>query len=248
MRVTQNQRTGLGFRGHSGKSQTNEWLTPPSVIAALGGAESFDLDPSSPVVRPWPTARYHYTEADNGLLLPWFGRVFLNPPYSNPLIGQFLERMARHDCGVALIFARTETEAFFRHVWGGASALLFLEGRLSFHRVDGSRAPGNAGAPSVLCAYGQDDAEVLGDCDIAGQFVPLKLPRSFAVLALNSTWPEVVTSWLREQAGPVRLADLYRALQRHPKARGNPNYPAKIRQVLQQGAGRRVDRGVWVAA
>ena len=31
-----------------------EWLTPPYVLDALG---EFDLDPCSPVVRPWDTAK-----------------------------------------------------------------------------------------------------------------------------------------------------------------------------------------------
>lgn len=239
---------GLGFRGHAAKSATDEWLTPPSLVAALGGADAFDLDPASPANRPWPTAQHHYTAADNGLLLPWFGRVWLNPPYSNPLIGRFMGRLVEHGRGVALIFARTETETFFRHVWAEASAVLFLSGRLHFHRLDGTRAPGNAGAPSVLCAYGMADAEILGDCSIAGQFVPLRLPRSFAVLALAATWPELVASVLREQSGPVRLTDIYRLVRGHPKARRNRHVEAKVRQVLQQGAGRRIAPGVWEAA
>ena len=55
----------IGIGGHhSARSRTNEWLTPPSVLQALG---PFDLDPCAPVTRPWPTAREHYTEIDNGL-------------------------------------------------------------------------------------------------------------------------------------------------------------------------------------
>lgn len=237
--------SGLRFRGHSARSRTDEWLTPPSLIAALG---EFDLDPAAPAVRPWPTARQHYTEADNGLLLPWHGRIWLNPPYSNPLIGRFMGRMAEHGCGTALIFARTETETFFRFVWEAATALRFLAGRLHFHKVDGSRAPGNAGAPSVLVAYGDSDAQVLGDCSIEGQFVPLRLPRVFAVLAVSVTWREAVRDYMRSRPGPVPLADIYRDLASHPKARRNRNVEAKIRQELQRGAGRRVERGLWEAS
>lgn len=130
-----------GIGGHqSARSRTDEWLTPPEVIAALGGADSFDLDPCSPIDRPWPTARRHLTIVDNGLIQPWDGRVFLNPPYSTSVIGQWLARMADHNRGIALIFARTETDAFFRNVWERASALLFMRGRINFHLVDGRRA------------------------------------------------------------------------------------------------------------
>jgi hypothetical protein len=80
-------------------------------------------------------------------------------------------RLADHGNGIALIFARTETEMFHRLVWRMATALLFLEGRLHFRRLDGTRAPFNAGAPSVLVAYGESNAEILKNCGIDGAFV-----------------------------------------------------------------------------
>jgi hypothetical protein len=48
----------------------DEWLTPKSIIDALG---EFDLDPCSPVVRPWNTAKKHLTIEDDGLLTDWGG-------------------------------------------------------------------------------------------------------------------------------------------------------------------------------
>lgn len=231
---------------HNGRDTSDVWLTPVPIIDALGGADSFDLDPATPPVQPWPTARQRYTEADDGLALPWFGRVFLNPPYSRPLYSRFMERMAAHDHGVALIFARTETRDFFGCVWERAAGLLFLRGRLHFARPDGSVA-GNSGAPSVLCAYGADDAERLAFAGLDGQFVPLRLPRYVLGAALDLTWRDVVKEWVRRQRGPVRLDDLYRAFARHPKAANNPTYRATLRRVLQEGPFTRVDRGVWVA-
>lgn len=235
-----------GFNRPAG-SDTDEWLTPPFVIDSLGGADSFDLDPASPIRRPWPTARRHYTEADNGLLLPWEGRVFLNPPYSTGLLNSFMARMADHGHGVALIFARTQNAAWHQHVWPEAAALFFFRGYLRFHRTDGSRAATGAGAASVLCAYGTEEAERVADAGFDGQFVPLRLPRHFAVLSLSPTWREAVLAYLRAQPGPVALPDLYRAFSSSAKARRNPNYAAKLRQTVQQ-VGRRVDRGLWEAA
>lgn len=55
----------------------DEWLTPPEIITALG---PFDLDPCSPVNRPWATANNHYTILDDGYNKKWFGRVWCNPP------------------------------------------------------------------------------------------------------------------------------------------------------------------------
>lgn len=165
--------TGMG--GHQSAAMLNdEWLTPPEIIKALGGPSSFDLDPCAPVVRPWPTASKHYTIEDNGLLKPWLGRVWFNPPYGGPkVVGPWMRRMADHGVGTALTFARTETDLFFETVWKRATALLFLHGRLYFHYVDGRRAAANAGAPSVLIAYGAADATILKSCGIAGQFVQL---------------------------------------------------------------------------
>jgi len=81
--------TGMG--GHQSAAMLkDEWLTPPEILRALG---SFDLDPCSPINRPWPTARVHYTITDDGLSRPWMGRVWFNPPYGGPkIIGPWMRR------------------------------------------------------------------------------------------------------------------------------------------------------------
>ena len=164
---------GMGSH-QSAQMLKDEWLTPPEIIDALGGPDSFDLDPCAPINRPWPMAKEHYTIADNGLLKPWHGRVWFNPPYGGPqIVGPWMRRMADHGHGTTLIFARTETALFFETVWKRATALRFLEGRLYFHHVDGTRAAANAGAPSVLIAYGETDAKILESCKVPGQFIRL---------------------------------------------------------------------------
>lgn len=149
------------------------WLTPPAILAALG---PFDLDPCAcSLPRPWSTAVVHLTREENGLAFPWFGRVWLNPPYGGPsIVGPWMQRMAQHNHGTALTFARTETDLFHETVWQAATAILFLRGRLHFHRADGLRATANAGAPSCLIAYGQDDAAALRTSGIAGHLVTLR--------------------------------------------------------------------------
>jgi hypothetical protein len=162
-----------GMGGHqSARMDKDEWLTPPAIIKALG---PFDLDPCAPRVRPWEMAAKHYTLDDNGLLHPWHGRVWCNPPYGRDAAA-WLARMVGHRNGIALIFARTETEMFHEYVWNKADAVLFLRGRLHFHHVDGTRAPANAGAPSALVAYGAANADRLAAGAIAGYFVPLTDP------------------------------------------------------------------------
>lgn len=236
--------------GHqSANSGTTTWLTPRPIIWALGGPDSFDLDPcAAPAPRPWPTAQAMNAEADgDGLALEWWGRVWLNPPYSSADIERWLTKLADHARGTALIFARTETAAFERQIWARASGLIFLYGRLHFHYPDGQRAKANAGAPSVLVAYGQDDAERLAACNIAGAFVPLRMPRFTALGGLASTWPEIMREWIMAQRGPISVSDAYRHFARHPKAAGNRNVRAKVRQQLALVA-RRIEPGRFVAA
>lgn len=156
----------LGMGGHhSAAMGKDEWLTPPELLARLG---EFDLDPCAPFARPWPTAVHHLHA--NGLEREWWGRVWCNPPYGLEA-AKWIERLASHGRGTALVFARTETAMWFDHIWPKASAILFLRGRLYFHHSDGTRAAANAGAPSALVAYGDEDGELLRTCGVAGAFV-----------------------------------------------------------------------------
>jgi hypothetical protein len=156
--------------------ESDVWLTPPFILQALG---PFDLDPCAPEDRPWEMAAQHFTKKDNGLVQPWVGRVWCNPPYGRQ-VDRWLRRLRQHGNGIALIFARTETEYFFDEVWPHAGALLFIEARLHFHKPDGRRATTNAGAPSVLIAYGDDNCAALqreATGAIRGQYIDLRKQR-----------------------------------------------------------------------
>lgn len=241
-------RKGIG--GHqSADATTTTWLTPQAILAALG---EFDLDPcAAPAPRPWATARRMNAEADgDGLAMEWDGRVFLNPPYTSAEIEAWLRKLADHNRGTSLIFARTETAAFHRQVWARASGLLFLAGRLHFHHADGTRAAANAGAPSVLCAYGPDDMERLAASEIDGAFVPLRLARFVIVDGIadvDSSWSTIMADWVRRQRGPVSVSDAYRHFARHPKARGRRHWRPQVRKVLARVA-ERVGQDAYVAA
>lgn len=167
----------IGF-AHDRTTAKEDWLTPPHVLRSLG---DFDLDPCSPVDRPWDTAKAHYTIKDNGLTREWVGRVWLNPPYGNQT-DRWMARIAEHGNGCALIFARTETASFFPWVWDRADALLFLKGRLSFWTKEGKEG-GTAGAPSVLVAYGDDNVTALRRCALPGALVNLRTERDW-----NAMW------------------------------------------------------------
>lgn len=123
-----------GF-SHDRTTGKEDWLTPPEIIRSLG---PFDLDPCSPMPRPWDTAAKHYTLADNGLMKEWEGKVWMNPPYGNET-ERWMRKLAHHGHGIALIFARTETKSFFPWVWEYATAILFVKGRINFYTKEGRR-------------------------------------------------------------------------------------------------------------
>lgn len=157
-----------GFRHERSQGESVEWYTPPEIFQAL--AITFDLDPAAPVGGlPWIPAQRSFSRADDGLTQPWNGRVWLNPPYGRG-IEQWLNRLARHGDGLALVFARTDTR-WYQEIVRRATAICFIAGRLSFIRGDRSRA-GTAGAPSVLLAFGLPCALALVEAGL-GQTVVL---------------------------------------------------------------------------
>jgi len=164
------------------KHGKEEWLTPPTIIDTFG---PFDLDPCAPMKRPWETATNHFTIEDNGLARPWHGLIWCNPPYG-PKTGDWLAKCAAHGNCLALVFARTETQAFQNHVWPHATSLFFITGRLSFYHASGEKG-GTAGAPSVLIAYGDlADQRLRENVTIPGQYLQ-NLPNNIFGLRLKKS-------------------------------------------------------------
>ncbi len=91
-----------GDRGHS--HDGDEWSTPPEVIeSARQVLGTIDLDPATnPTAQGWIRATRIFTKTENGLLHPWRGRVWLNPPYSYPLVEQFSRKLIARVPGAAM--------------------------------------------------------------------------------------------------------------------------------------------------
>jgi hypothetical protein len=161
------KKAGIGSHTLPNKGATKDWITPPHILAALG---PFDLDPCQSLTQPWPCAERGFTIVDDGLKQDWLGRAYVNPPYGDEA-WPFMERLAAHGNGIGLLFGRTETQMFQRHIWREADAVLFLAGRLTFHQPDGTKGKGNSGGPSVLIAYGENNIEALRRCNLPGALV-----------------------------------------------------------------------------
>ena len=135
-----------------------EWYTPPAIFDALG--LRFDLDPCCPPGGlSWiPTENFYAPPAD-GLALPWHGRVWLNPPYGTR-DHAWVDRLAAHGDGIALVFARTDS-AWWHRAAQSSDAICFLRRRLVFVDRHGEPASNNGGSPSTLIGWGAACASAL---------------------------------------------------------------------------------------
>jgi len=153
--------TGMAHVERAYEGATNDWWTPPELVQALG---EFDLDPCAGVGQT-PLAKHVYCPPQDGLALPWEGRVWCNPPYG-PHVADWARRMAEHMNGVLLIFARTETRAW-QQIWNTATGILLPSRRITFLRPDGIKAKSGT-APSAFVAFGHNNVEALYKSGIKG--------------------------------------------------------------------------------
>lgn len=136
----------------------NEWYTPPEYIeAARAVMGDIDCDPaSSEKANRIVKAAIFYSIEDDGLRQRWQGRVWLNPPYAQPLIMQFAQRLIDGlDDGVkeACVLVNNATEtAWFQMFLERAQAVCFPKGRVRFLDPEGS--PGAPLQGQVIFYYG----------------------------------------------------------------------------------------------
>lgn len=143
------------FRG-----ETDTWLTPPWIYKALG---EFDLDPCAHPANQ--TAKRLIVWPEDGLKAKWEGRIWCNPPYG-PLAGVWLNKLAQHGKGTALVLARTDTRWLQNH-FRLADCVLFLHGRIKF-LTPNFKQLGQPATPSLLLAYGEEDADALFKSTLKG--------------------------------------------------------------------------------
>jgi len=80
---------------------------------AMGG---FDLDPAAGC-EPTPIADERYTPADDGLTSPWFGTVWLNPPFSEkvPWFSRLVDQYRNGDVDAAVALSTVDPSCSWFH-------------------------------------------------------------------------------------------------------------------------------------
>ena len=122
----------------------NEWYTPAKYIdLARKVLGEIDLDPaSSAKAQITVNATAYFSAAQNGFNQEWDGRVWLNTPYAQPLIGQFVEKLVeersagRVEAAILLTHNYTDT-AWFHKACEIADAICFTRGRIKFLDSEG---------------------------------------------------------------------------------------------------------------
>ena len=130
-------------------SGENEWYTPPEYIEAVKAVMgTIDLDPaSSDKANCIVEASTYFTKEEDALKKMWFGRIFLNPPYSQPLIKQFSDKLCssinNSEIKEAIVLVNNATDTtWFQNMAQRASAICFTNKRIRFLDPEG-----NLGAP-----------------------------------------------------------------------------------------------------
>jgi len=151
--------------GHEGL--TNTWFTPEKYVKPLG---PFDLDPCTDSGRPFDIASKscEFDKGCCGLAYQWRGRVWLNPPYGKT-IGTWLERLAGHGNGIALVFARCETK-WAQKAFSTCDAIFFIKGRISFiPSQEVSRS--SAANGNMYLIWGKDNINAVALSGIEGTLI-----------------------------------------------------------------------------
>jgi hypothetical protein len=100
-----------------------------------------DLDPASnALAQTWIRARTFYTKEDDGLVQPWCGSVYLNPPYGSPevrLLGRtFSEKaIAEYQAGTitaAIILLNRTGAQWYKHLQEQVTAVCEVYKRIAF--------------------------------------------------------------------------------------------------------------------
>ena len=129
-------------------SKTDMWETPQELFDELDKEFQFDLDVCA--IPENAKCKRYYTPEHDGLIQPWDGTCWCNPPYGRN-IGQWVRRALFASVGgatvVMLLPARTDTKWFHDYIYKRAE-IRFVKGRLKF-----GNSKNSAPFPSMIVVF-----------------------------------------------------------------------------------------------
>ena len=157
--------------GHN--SGKYEWYTPKKFIdAARNVMGSIDLDPaSSEIANKVIQATTIYTEQDSGLVHPWSGNIWMNPPYNNSLVGEFTRKLVEDlpNINQACVLVNNATETrWFKYISSKCDVQCQVTGRIKFLDENGE-ATGSSLQGQVIMYFGKNSDKFLDEFEIFGE-------------------------------------------------------------------------------
>jgi hypothetical protein len=173
------------------KNRSDDRYTPPWLYGKLNSIYQFTTDPCTDPKNRLGT-KVHYTKNygpagdGNGLVAPWYGNVFINPPYgakSTPYWVRAARDYANKNGGnyvVMLLKNTNDVQWFHNYIWDKEQRRFrdgvdvdFIEGRVNFLDKDGKEmdaAPFGSmivefhkpGTPSKLTGWYKNNPEASG--------------------------------------------------------------------------------------
>lgn len=158
----------------------DSWSTPPefleTIVRPILG--TIDLDPASNSAAQEIVEAQRWWDAEaNGLTQEWAGNVWLNPPYSHPLVEQFamkaIEEFKSGRVEQLLVLVNSATTTGWWHALAKACTVVaFPLGRIEFWSPHGLGAHGNPNS-STLFYFGKYDFSVFRRLRKQGYFALL---------------------------------------------------------------------------
>jgi hypothetical protein len=141
-------------RSSKSYSPNDVLFTPPEIFEAL--KVEFDLDVCAPTGGlPWIPAKRSIDEAEDGLSTEWSGRVWMNPPYSNPT--PWINKWLAHNNGFALV--PFSSANWFIKLWDSEAICWAVYRSITFITNDGVRK--GIFMPTGLWAIGETNITLL---------------------------------------------------------------------------------------
>jgi hypothetical protein len=144
------------LRGHMSPNYkpNDEVYTPPMIFEAL--KLEFDLDVCGPVGGlPWIPAKRTFSQEEDGLAQDWYGRVWMNPPFSKPT--PWIDKWLENNNGVMI--AVLSKAKWFNKLWNSEAAIMSIPPQTKYVKPDGSSY--GIAWPTAMWAIGETNITAL---------------------------------------------------------------------------------------